>query len=138
MKIGRASNEAGGTEVVVVTADLGFAELARSTFGASPQITLRVVPCALAAVDGEIDAQSATVAVIDLDTAGAADMQALESLMAGEGASLPVVAIARSVDASLARTLVQMRVADFLVKPVSAAELVRTCARVAKGPATAA
>jgi pilus assembly protein CpaE len=138
MKIGRASNEAGGTEVVVVTADPGFAELARSTFGASPQITLRVVPCALAAVDGEIDAQSATVAVIDLDTAGAADMQALESLMAGEGASLPVVAIARSVDANLARTLVQMRVADFLVKPVSAVELVRTCARVAKGPATAA
>jgi pilus assembly protein CpaE len=29
-----------------------------------------------------------------------------------------------------------MRVADFLVKPVSPAELVRTCARVAKGPQT--
>jgi pilus assembly protein CpaE len=136
MKIGRASNEAGETEVVVVTADPGFAELAASTFGASPQITLRVVPGTLASVEGEIDAQTATVAVIDLDMAAVADMQALERLMAGEAAGLPVVAIARSVDANLARTLVQMRVADFLVKPVSAVELVRTCARVAKGPST--
>jgi len=134
MKIGRASNEAGETEVVVVTADPEFAELARSTFGASPQIALRVVPGTLAEVEGEIDAQTATVVVIDLDAAPAAEMTALERLMAGEGAGLPVIAIARSVDANLARTLVQMRVADFLVKPVSAVELVRTCARVAKGP----
>jgi pilus assembly protein CpaE len=134
----RTSNEAGATEVVVVTADPGFAELARSTFGASPQITLRVISGTLASLEGEIDAQGATVAVIDLDAAPAADMQALEELMAGEGATLPVVAIARSVDANLARTLVQMRVADFLVKPVSPVELVRTCARVAKGPGAAA
>ena len=33
--------------------------------------------------------------------------------------------------------LLQMRVADFLVKPVSPVELVRTCARVAKAPTSA-
>src|SRR5216683_1274946 len=44
----------------------------------------------------------------------------------------------RAVDANLARALLQMRVADFLVKPVSPVELVRTCARVANGSATAA
>ena len=37
----------------------------------------------------------------------------------------------------VARRLLQMRVADFLVKPVSPVELVRTCARVAKAPASA-
>jgi pilus assembly protein CpaE len=135
MKIGRASNEAGRTQVVVVTADPGFEELVRSTFGASPQIELRVIPGTVASLDGDIDAQTATVAVIDLDAALADDLRALECLMAGEGAALPVVAVARAVDANLARTLLQMRVADFLVKPVSAVELVRTCARVAQGPA---
>jgi pilus assembly protein CpaE len=138
MTVGRTSNQTGETEVVVVTADPGFEELARSTFGASPQITLRVISGTLASVEGEIDAKAATVAVIDLDAAPTDDMQALERLMAGEGASLPVIAVTRSVDANLARTLLQMRVADFLVKPVSAVELVRTCARVAKGPAGAA
>jgi pilus assembly protein CpaE len=138
MKIGSTSNEAGATQVVVVTADSEFEALVRATFGASAQIALRVISGTLAAVEGEIDTQSTTVAVIDLDTAPTDDMQALERLMAREGAGLPVVAVTRTVDANLARTLLQMRVADFLVKPVSPVELVRTCARVANGPATTA
>jgi pilus assembly protein CpaE len=138
MKMGRASSEAGRTRVVVVTPDSAFEELARSTFGTSDQIALRVISGTLASVDGEIDAQSATVAVIDLDAATTEDMQALDDLMVQGGAALPVVAVIRSVDANLARTLLQMRVADFLVKPVSPVDLVRACARVANGPATSA
>jgi pilus assembly protein CpaE len=47
----------------------------------------------------------------------------------------PVVVVTQSFDAEVARTLLQMRVADFLVKPVPPVELVRACARVAKSPA---
>jgi pilus assembly protein CpaE len=53
------------------------------------------------------------------------------------GTRTPVVVVTQSFDESVARALVQMRVADFLVKPVSPVELVRTCARVAKGSASA-
>jgi pilus assembly protein CpaE len=52
------------------------------------------------------------------------------------GAWPPVIAVTQSFDENLARTLLQMRVADFMVKPVSPVELVRACARVAKGPAS--
>jgi pilus assembly protein CpaE len=135
MTVGRPNSQDGQTRVVVVTPDSGFEALVRSTFGASEQISLRVISGTLASVDGDIDAQTATVAVIDLDAATADDMQALERLMAREGPGLPVVAVISSVDANLARTLLQMRVADFLVKPVSPVDLVRTCARVANGPA---
>src|SRR5260370_20544980 len=119
MRIARANSEAALTQVVVVTADPGFEEMARATFGASEQIALRVISGTLASVDGDIDAQTATVAVIDLDSAPTDDMQALERLMAGEGAGLPVVAITRTVDANLARTLLQMRLAAVLVNPVA-------------------
>src|SRR6266700_4691004 len=138
MKIGRANSDAGTTRVTVVTADAGFEELVRTTFGASEQIALSVVTGSLAAVDGELDDQSATVAVVDLNGAQADEMRALERLMGRVGARLPVVVVAQAIDADLARTLLLMRVADFLVKPVSPVELVRTCARVAKGPAAAA
>ena len=56
--------------------------------------------------------------------------------MALVGTWPPVVVVTQTFDAAAARTLVQMRVADFLVKPVSSVELVRTCARVAKGQST--
>ena len=78
--MGRASSEAGLTQVVVVTADPAFEESVRATFGASEQIALRVVSGTLAAVEGDIDAQNATVAVIDLDAAPTVDMQALEPI----------------------------------------------------------
>ena len=65
MRIGRANSQAGTTRVIVVTADAGFEELVRTTFGASEQIALSVVTGSLAAVDGELDDQSATVAVVE-------------------------------------------------------------------------
>jgi pilus assembly protein CpaE len=134
MTLGRSIGAASKTQVVVITADPAFAEMVRATFGTSQQIELAVMSGTLAEVGPDIDPDAAAVVVIDLDTAPSEDLQALENLVTREGPRLPVVTVIRSVDAGLARTLLQMRVADFLVKPVSPAELVRTCARVAKGP----
>jgi pilus assembly protein CpaE len=134
MRIGRSHNQNNKTQVVVLTADATFGEQVRLTFGASEQIALRVVSGSLAGVEGEFDAADATVVVIDLDAADPMEMQALERLMGRIGAWPPVVVVTQAFDEMVARTLIQMRVADFLVKPVSPIELVRTCARVAKGP----
>ena len=80
----------------------------------------------------------ATVVVVDLDAGRADEMEALARLMARLGAWPPVVAVTQKFDAEVARTFMQMRVADFLVKPVAAVDLVRACARVAKSPAAGA
>ncbi len=138
MRIGRSNNPANKTQVVVLTADAGFEEQARATFGASDQIALRVVSGALAAIDADFDVAGATVVVIDLDASRQDEMQALEHLMVRVGGWPPVVVVTQAFDENVARTLLQMRVADFLVKPVSPVELVRTCARVAKGPTASA
>jgi pilus assembly protein CpaE len=136
MRMGRSNNAAGKTHVVVLAADSGFEEQARATFGASDQIALRLVSGTLAAADSVLDLEGATVAVIDLDASRPDEMQALERLMARVGSWPPVIVVTQAFDESVARTLLQMRVADFMVKPVSPVELVRTCARVAKEPTT--
>ena len=69
---------------------------------------------------------------IDLDASRDDEMQALERLTLRTGGWPPVVVVTQTFDADVARTLLQMRVADFLVKPVQPVELVRTCARVAQ------
>jgi pilus assembly protein CpaE len=134
MRIGRTNAAAGKTHVVVLTADAAFEQLARTIFGTSGQIALTVVPGTLGETEGKLDLAGTTVAVVDLDAAEPGEMQALERLIARIGARPPVVVVTQAFDGSVARALVQMRVADFLVKPVSPVELVRTCARVAKGP----
>ena len=45
----------------------------------------------------------------------------------------PVIVAIPSFDVNLARQLLQMRVADFVVKPVQPLDLVRACARAAQG-----
>jgi len=137
MRIGRQNSSAGKTHVVVLTADAGFEEQTRLTFGASPQIVLTVTPGTIEEAGETLPIDAATVVVLDVDAGTPGEMQALERLMGRIGSWPPVVVVTQSFDENVARTLLQMRVADFMVKPVSPVDLVRTCARVATGPGTA-
>ena len=136
MRIGRQGSGAGKTQVVVLTADAAFEEQVRAAFGASQQFSLTVVSGSVDRAGETLSLADATVAVIDLDAAMPGQMQALDQLMVRIGTWPPVIVVTQSFDEMVARTLLQMRVADFMVKPVSPVELVRTCARVAKNAAT--
>src|SRR5690349_14255492 len=138
MKIGRTNAGASATRVVVLSADQGFLEQLNAAFAADPQVALTPVPGSLTDLEAQLDLADANVALIDLDAAQPGEMQALERLTARLGAWPPMVVITQAFDAGVARALVQMRVADFLVKPVAPVELVRTCARVAKEPVATA
>jgi len=136
MRIGRSASPGVRTRVVVVTADAAFDESVRTTFGASAQIELDVIKGTLSDQD-RIDVEGASVIVADLDPGDELELQALERFMTRIGSWPPVVAVTRSFEGNVARRLMQVRVADLLVKPVSPADLVQTCARVAKPPASA-
>ncbi|HZL29816.1 MAG TPA: response regulator receiver protein [Pseudolabrys sp.] len=132
MRIGRGPS-AKSTRVVVLTADPAFEASVRETFGASNAIDLTMVSGRIGDQADTLDAGGATVVVVDLDADNAAEMEGLARLMARIGQWPPVIAITQSFDESVARTLLPLRIADFLVKPVAPIDLVRACARVAKG-----
>jgi pilus assembly protein CpaE len=134
--LSRSTNAVNKTGVAVLTADSAFEQAVRSTFTASAQIDLRVVTGTLAGAGDQFDTDGITVVIIDLDAGHEDEMQALERLMARIGAWPPVVVVTQKFDAEVARRLIQMKVADFLVKPVQPVELVRTCARVARPTTT--
>jgi pilus assembly protein CpaE len=133
MRISRNSSQ-NQTRVVVLTADAAFENSVRTTFGASTSIELVMVSGRLAEQGDALEVQNATVVVVDLDAGRADEMTALARLMTRVGTWPPVIAVTQAFDENVARTLLQMRVADFLVKPVEPIDLVRACARVAKGP----
>jgi pilus assembly protein CpaE len=120
--------------VVVLTADPELDQSVRATFSAAAQIDLRVVAGTVTSSEGVFEADDATVVVIDLDSGREQEMASLQRLMARIGDWPPVVVVTDSFDTEVARQLMQMRVADFLVKPVQPVELVRTCARVVQTP----
>src|SRR5580700_8992092 len=134
MQANRTATSGAQTKVVVVTGDDAFAEQVRSTFGASTKITLDVIKGGLTGA-GDIDVAGASVVVVDINASDEAELETLTRLMTRIGNWPPVVAVTQAFEETVARRLMQMRVADFLVKPVSPVELVRACARVAKAPA---
>src|SRR3569623_939780 len=124
------------TRVVVVTADADFGAMARATFSASSAIELVIETGPLSSLADTLDTEGVTVIVVDLDIGRGDELSALARLTTRTAEWPPVVAVTEAFDANLARTLMQLRVADFLVKPVSGLDLVRTCARVGKRPAS--
>src|SRR6185295_13104921 len=130
----RPNSGSNKTRVSVLTADAEFEQLVRSTFGGNAQIELNLVAGTLRDEGGKLDTANATVVIVDFDTSHAEELNALQRLAGQLNNHPPLVAITNSFDAAVARKLVQIRVSDFLVKPVQAIELVRACARAAQGP----
>jgi pilus assembly protein CpaE len=120
--------------VIVLTGDAEFERSVSATFGANGKIHLTVVRGGIVEAEPVFEAGEASVIILDLDAADPADMTALQRFMARIGRRPPVVVVTRGFSAEAARRLVQMRVADFLVKPVAPIDLVRACARVAQNP----
>src|SRR5579871_5884217 len=134
MRAGRPASIMAQARVVLATADTAFEDSVRAAFGSGTDIDLDVITGTLREGD-LLDARDAGVIIVDLNAGDEADLQALERLMDRVGSWPPVIAVTRSFESGLARRLMQLRVADFLVKPVPPVELLRACARVAKSPA---
>ena len=132
----RRTSDTNRTRVVVLSTDSEFENSVRTTFSAASAIELTMVSGNLTEYGDSLDITDATVAVVDLAAGRPDEMEALARFMARVGTWPPVIVVTQTFDANVARTLLQMRTADFLVKPVAPIDLVRACARVAKGPAT--
>jgi pilus assembly protein CpaE len=127
----RETSEVVKTRVVAQCRDGDFERLLRSTFGADAKIELTVAAGAFAETVRKLDTNGATVVIVDVDPAGEADLAALNALTQ-RIAGTPVIVAIPSFDVAVARQLLQMRVADFVVKPVAPLDLVRACARAAQ------
>lgn len=78
--------------------------------------------------------ESCAAVLIDVDTPqGAAELKRIAYQVDGR---CPIIVVVSAIEPDLARLLVQLRIADVLVKPVTPAELARSCAR-AERPETA-
>ena len=121
------------TRVTALTADVEFEQLVRATFGNNSQIELAVLRGSVIDEAGKIDVRETGVVIVDLNAQHQDELVALHRLANRLGGSPPLVAVTQGFDQTVARKLLQIRIADFLVKPVAPIDLVRACARAAKG-----
>jgi pilus assembly protein CpaE len=113
-------------EIVLISSDAAFVEAVKGVFGANGRLRMRV---GRHVGDDQIDLSSARIVIVDLDARNRDDLVALQALMGRLAGKAPVVVVTEAFDEAVARWLIQIRVADFLRKPVDPVELARTCVK---------
>src|SRR5438477_871484 len=119
--------------IIAATSDSEFERMLTETFGSNAQIDLKIVAGGLVGRDARSDFAGANVIVIDLDASRQDEVVALQTFATKLGGSPPIIVVTQAFSEAVARRLLQLRIADFMVKPVQPIELVRACGRVAHG-----
>jgi pilus assembly protein CpaE len=120
--------------IAIVSMDDVFVQETRAAFAASEKIELRVISKNVLDMRGDLQELECAVAVIEVNSSKLEELEGLQRVMRRLDGRIPIVAVIPDFDAAAVRMLVQMQVVDFLVKPVTTADLVRSCIRAIKGP----
>ena len=108
-----------------------FDSLRGALNGVSPGSPLQGQAQSLAAFDQFEELEACDVIVADIDITRREELQALQRLMGRLAGRKPVIVLTQAFDERVGRWLLQIRVHDFLRKPVQAEDLVRACLKVA-------
>jgi pilus assembly protein CpaE len=120
-------------EIVLISPDQAFIDAVKGVFGANGRLKLRL---ARHVGDDQIDLSAARIVIADLDAQKREDLLALQALMQRLAGQAPVVVVTEAFDEAVARWLIQIRVADFMRKPVDPVELARACVKAMQAEAT--
>lgn len=127
------SSEKQQQRIFLVTTDKEFARETRAAFAASDLVELATIDAKVTDLRGELQAPDCAAAIIDMDASQFDEIESLRRVTRRIEGGAPVIVVTKEYNAAAIRILVQLQVADFLVKPISTADLVRSCERVLKG-----
>jgi len=119
--------------ILLLSTDSVFIQDARAAFAVSEKVELSVVERGISDIRGEIHDAACDVAIVDMDIARLDELESLQRVMRRLDGIVSVVVVTQEFNAAALRVLVQLKVADFLVKPITTADLVRSCFRAMQG-----
>src|SRR5688572_4074276 len=119
--------------IVLVTTDKAFLQETKAAFASSDLIHLITVEQHVTDLRGEIQEADCGAIIIDMDAARLEEIEALQRVTRRLEGKAPIVVVTQEFNAAAVRMLVHLQVADFLVKPISTADLVRSCIRALQG-----
>ncbi|RWL45349.1 MULTISPECIES: response regulator/pilus assembly protein [unclassified Mesorhizobium] len=121
-------------KILLVSTDRAFVQDTRTAFATSEVIELLTVEKSINELRGEALETDFGTVIVDMDAAKLEEIESLQRVMRRLEGSVPVVVVTQEFNAAAVRILVQLKVADFLVKPITTADLVRSVIRALQGP----
>ncbi|MCC6206210.1 MAG: response regulator [Hyphomicrobiales bacterium] len=119
--------------ILLVSTDKAFVQDARAAFATSEKITVVAVEKPVTDLRGEIHDAEGDAVIIDLDASRLDQIESLQRIVRRLEGRTPIIVVTQEFNAAAVRILVQLQIADFLTKPLTTADLVRSCLRALQG-----
>ena len=119
--------------ILLVSTDATFVQDARAAFATSEKISVVTVEKPVTELRGEIQDAEGDAVIIDLDASKLDQIEALQRIVRRLEGRTPIVVVTQEFNAAAVRILVQLQISDFLTKPLTTADLVRSCLRALQG-----
>jgi pilus assembly protein CpaE len=122
-------------DILLVTQDVELTERLRQGFDDKDQFALRSLKGAIIEIEEFLAAGAMPgILIIDLKTALAEDLAALERLKRTRFSMTPIVAISSYLDQDIVRRLVQIKIDDWLPKDSPFLDIYKSCERLSRMP----
>ncbi len=118
-------------DVLLVTRDVEIKDKVAEAFAEKNLFSLRVQNARVLQFQETVaEVEKPRLLVLDLNTASAIDTEALERIKKTHYSGIPIIVISSYLDQDTVRTLVQIKVDDWLPKDCSAHDIYKSCERV--------
>jgi pilus assembly protein CpaE len=122
-------------DVLLLTQDAELKDRLSGTFREKNHFALRALKGRAAEVEEELArVKLPEILIVDLNTANILDIDALERIKRSRFAKIPVIALSSYLDQDVVRSLVQIRIDDWLPKDTSAFEVYKSCEKALRAP----
>ncbi len=111
----------------MVSTDQELLALAKSAIPNNDQQSFHTIQKPIGEIGAEIRDLEAEAIILDMDTSSVGEFEHLQTINRLAGKNTAIIVISEHFSPAAARILIQLKVADFLVKPVQTSDLVRAC-----------
>lgn len=112
-------------KTILVSTDGNFIAMAKGAIASSDEQKLVVVEKRITDLAGEVREFECDALILDINASSVDDFEQLQKIRRMVGAAMPVIIISSDFSPAAARILIQLKVADFLVKPMQTSDFVR-------------
>lgn len=112
--------------VFLVSTDTNLNQMAKGAIASSEEQSFKVIEKKVGDLAGEVREFTCDLLILDIDATQVSEFENLQKIKRMVGPNMAIIVLSENFTPAAARILIQLKVADFLVKPLQTSEFVRS------------
>lgn len=121
------SETGAANKIVIVSQDNALVNLAKSAIPNSNSQVVKVFNKPISEILADMRSLEAAALIVDIDATRVEDFEHLQKIKRMADKNMAIIVVSANFSPAAARILIQLKVSDFLVKPVQTSDFVRSC-----------